>query len=78
MSKSPVFVEMLDYIIGSYSIDLASLFVNEKITLLAGSTGDIRTMVNKANKGSIKTKLLRNAQTWQGILDGISTSVAGK
>lgn len=70
LANSTVFVEMLDYIVGIYSIDRTSLFANEGLTLLNGSTGDLRKLVNYATKAN-PNSLLRNSSKWQKIIDRI-------
>ncbi len=74
MASSATFVEMLDYFVGVYSIDLMSIFANE-IPLLNGAGGTLRGLVNKLGNTSITSMLKRNTPAWQAEVDKIVEAV---
>lgn len=73
LAYAPIFVEMLNYCIGSYSIDMASVLA-EDISLLSGAGGVIRSAVN-ANS-NISNILKRHTASYQTKLDEIWTKVS--
>ena len=74
MAGTETFIEMLDYIVGVYSIDRASLFAYEGVTLLAGRSGDIRTAINNGNNKNYTTAL-KQMSAWQTTVNGIVEQV---
>ena len=77
MAGTETFIEMLDYIVGVYSIDRASLFAVEGVTLLAGRNGDIRTAINNGTAKNY-TSSLKQMTSWQKIVDGIVDEVKAR
>ncbi|MBQ8817380.1 MAG: hypothetical protein IJZ83_02290 [Clostridia bacterium] len=74
MASSETFVEMLDYIVGIYSIDLMSVLANQ-ISWLSGSTGLLRQTVNQFGNTGVSSLIKRNGTKWQGIVDDIVEQV---
>ncbi len=72
MAGSETFIEMLDYIVGVYCIDRASLFAREGVDLYDGSAGAIRYAVNSnAGYSSLTNKMTK----WQGQVDKIVADI---
>lgn len=74
MASSETFIEMLDYIVGVYSIDLMSVLANE-ISWLNGANGTLRQSVNKFGNTSVSSTIKRQQSNWQKTVDGIVDKV---
>ena len=74
MASSTTFVEMLDYIVGVYSIDLMSVLANE-ISWLNGANGTLRQAVNKFGNTSVSSVIKRQQSSWQKSVDSIVEQV---
>ncbi len=70
MAGSETFIEMLDYIVGIYCIDRASLFATEGVSLLSGKSGDIRKALENGSKPGISVAL-SGMNSWQKKVDKI-------
>ncbi|MBO7310052.1 MAG: hypothetical protein J6U86_01520 [Clostridia bacterium] len=68
IATNETFIEMLDYIVGIYSIDRASLFATDGVTLLAGKSGDIRAALQNERKPGY-TSAIKQMSQWQTRVD---------
>ena len=72
LASAPIFIEMLNYVVGVYSIDMASVLA-EDIPLLSGASGVIRSAVN--SNSSISNTLKRHTTSYQTKLNEVWNKV---